>query len=248
MTQDIIPAVEDVQDDYSSVIPEDLQLQKYDAKDAEAVTKTGDWLPRLQVFGSNTTLVKEGKATMGVFALVYTQEKFLELGKEVPFLSLTFRTKALRIPTDGSAPISYYNRMSDQFKKVVSDSSAPNSGCMFGPEFMIWLPNPGCFASYFFGNPTLRRVAPALLSLMKIGDGPDGKAIYKPKPALTKIHFIKGQKFSWHGALIQPYSTPLPPPSEEFELTLREEVQKFLNPPESQVEKVEQAQDAGRVR
>lgn len=229
---------------FAGLIPEDVQLQKYTEQDAEAISG-GGFLPRLQVMGSNTDLVKEGKCTMGVHALVFTKDRFTELGKEVPFLSLTFRTKALRIPKDGSNPMSYFDRNTAEFKKVMVDSVAPNSGCMFGPEFLIWLPNPGAFATYFFGNPTMRRSAPALLSIMKAGEG-----TFRPRPALSKINFIKNQKtgFSWHGAIIEPYSTPLPTPGEEFTTSIKDEVDRFLNPPASQEEKAEEAAGDDRAR
>lgn len=221
-------------------IPEGLQLQTATDSDILAVSTSGDFLPRLQVCGSATELVKEGKIAMGVHAIVYTKDKYEELGKEVPFLSMSWRTKALRIPGGGANPISYFNRMSDEFKRVMLDSQGENSGCLFGPEFLIWLPTPGCFATYFFGTKTLRRAAPALVNVMKIGEE-NGKAKYGPRPALSKINFIKTAKYSWHGAIITPYSTPLPPPTEDYEQTVADVVKRFLNPKESQVEVAEPA-------
>src|SRR5690242_11522183 len=96
---EIVNVVEEVE---GFEIPTDLGLVTPSAEDVLAVSKSSDFLPRIQIMGSNTDLVKTGDVSMGVHALVWTNEQFKELGKEISFLSLAFRTKALRIPKDGN--------------------------------------------------------------------------------------------------------------------------------------------------
>lgn len=227
-------------------IPADLTLQSVSTEDILAVSTASDFLPRVQIMGSNSTLVQEGKVKQGTHAIVWTADRYQELGAEISFLSLSFRTKALRIPKDGN-PISYFDRQSDNFKKVMVDSAVSDSGCMFGPEFLIWLPVPGCFATYFFGSKTGRRSAPALLTIMTIGEE-NGHPKFGPKPALSRVQLIRSKTYAWHGSVILPHSTPLPPPGEEFDLNVREVVTKFLNPPESEVEVAEPAAGSSRTR
>lgn len=222
--------------DLASVIPDD-QIQKFTEEDVRGLTGLAEWLPRVAINGAGSDAAKEGKLPVGTHALIWGKDKLLDLGKSFEFLAIAFRPRAMRVKE--VPPISYFNRNSAEFQKVQVDSKVQNSGCMYGLEFLIWIPAAETFAQYFFGNPTMRRVAPALLAVMKNSETDK----YRPSPAMSEIKYIKNNKtgFSWHGADIHPVSTPLAPPDDPDEWTLRlqDEVKKFNNPPESAVEKVD---------
>src|SRR6187200_1657480 len=55
------------------------------------------FLPRLQLEGSSSKLVKNRKMTAGCYALMTGRDQFEDLGEEVDFLLLTYRSKALDI-------------------------------------------------------------------------------------------------------------------------------------------------------
>lgn len=229
-------------DDLMALMPQDMNFVVATDEDVAAITRPGDFLPRIQINGSSSDFAKEGQVPIGTHVLVSTKEEYTDLGKEVEFLAISFRPKALRIPTDGSAPLSYFKRGTKLFEDVAKIALLPGkNGCMTGPEFLVWLPNPGVFATYFCGNKTMRRAASALVTIMDKGKDQNGRSMYKPAAARSTIKFIKNAKNSWHGADFTPLSTPLGAPPEDFTETLMEEVKKFNNPPESQVEAVEPA-------
>ena len=86
---------------------------------------------------------------------------------------------------------------------------------MYGPEFLVWLPAVKKWAGLFMSSKTARREAPAIRD--RIG-----------KPSTLGTEFIKTKKYSWHGIVCQPCSTPFELPSQE---SIDDQVEKFKNPP-----------------
>ncbi len=187
-----------------------------------SVAAGAGFLPRVQLFGANSGDVKRGKIGMGRYGLVRGKEQIEDLTVSCNCLVLSWRPKAMRI--DGDDITVVYNPQSEAFGKICADSEEPDSGCMYGPEFLIFLPEaqPACYATIFFSSKTMRREAPNLKGLI-------GKA------ATLKSHLIETKKFSWHGPLVLPCSTPLPVTDEQLG-DLRGMVEKFNNPPETEVE------------
>lgn len=220
------------------ILPSDLNLEgATDLAAVEAVSQSSSFLPRLQLCGSQSELAKEQKIAIAHFALVYSKDRFDDLGKEVNFLAIAVRAKAMRI--DGDSVLSYFKMSDPEFKKIQIDSERPNSGCMYGPEYFIWIPSVEKLATFYFGSTSARRESAPLLDLMKQGDGK-----LKPAAATTKAKFIKTPRFSWHAPQILPCTTPLTVPPPEAEL--REQLAKFLNPSESKVETVQETADRPR--
>lgn len=245
MTEIITPA-----DDLLALIGGTTELStEVVADEVSAMVRSGDWLPRIEICGSSTTKVKEGKIAQGVFSLTRSDTDFRDIGKQIDFLSLTFRPKAMRLKnTPSGKPMSFFDRSTPDFKKIQAESESSQSGCVWGPEFLIWLPVANCFATYFCNNPTMRRAAPDLYTIMRREGSPDDKPIFDPKPATSRMHFIKTTANSWWGALFEPHTTPLPVPQiDDFGAAVLEQVTKFKNPPKSQVE-VEEAPAAATTR
>lgn len=214
-------------------------LVAYSDEDIAAVAKAGDYLPRIQVIGSNSDLMKENKLPLGTFALVTTKDQYVDLGKEFDFLAISVRPKAMRlVPT----VMSYFDRNSDEFKKIKIDSNGQDSGCMWGAEFLCWIPSQRQFASFFFGSKSARRESPNLLTIMK-SDGD-----YKMTMATARVKFVpKSQtnKYSWYVQEVIPCSTKasILPDAE----ALADELKTFNNPPKNKVEKAEPL-NTGRER
>lgn len=89
---------------------------------------------------------------------------------------------------------------------------------MFGPEFLVWLPDQERFATFYFANPTMRNAAPHLYAFVN-----------PPSPATCKIRFIPDPKYGgWHGPVITKCSVPMDgAPLDRVE----QEVALFMNPP-----------------
>lgn len=230
--------------DEISTITGQVGLQKYDADDVNALLKSS-FLPRLQVCGSSTDVVKEAKVTMGAYGLVYDKTRCVDLSKEIDILVLAFRPKALRIPKDGTNPLSYFNRLSPEFKRVQDESKIKDSGCMFGLEFLVYVPKTEEFATFYLGSFSARKEAPSLLLQMK--KNPDGteRDGYGPAKVTCKTTLTKNKKGqSWHIPQFFSCSSDLSSLPETGDVV--EEVKKFNNPPESVVEKAPEGESQAR--
>src|SRR4051812_46422766 len=173
------------------------------------------------LMGSSSNAVKEGKINQGCYGLVRGKDQIEDLTKEVPVLVLGWRPKALQIGKEDI--LSIYNPASAEFKRIatLADSGAQDTGCMYGPEFLVWIPSAKAFATFFMSSKTSRREAPQVKALM-------GKA------ALLKAQLIKAGKFVWHGPVCTMYSQPVSDMPDMAEVT--EQVTKFNSPPETESE------------
>lgn len=208
----------------ANILPNLAELggAKYADDKAFAIVAQGaNFLPRVMLMGSNSTAVKEGKINQGRYGLVRGKDQLDDLTPECPVIVLGWRPKAMQITED--EVISIFNPQSDEFKRIATkaDSGEQDTGCMYGPEFLVWVPSVAAFATFFMSSKTARREAPQLKALM-------GKA------ALLKCQLIKAGKFAWHGPVVTMYSQPVTKMPAQEEII--EQVQKFNNPPETESE------------
>lgn len=202
------------------LVPQELQLQAKHANDENflAVTSTG-YLPRIQLMGSSSTAVKEGKFAMGNFALV-DGKNLIDLTKEFVAVVLSWRPKAMMFTEQ---IISYYNPSTDAFKDIQAKADAKIQGYGWGPEFLLWLPEHKRLATYFLANPTGRREAPNIKSHMH-------------RTCAIESILIKTAKYTWHGPRTKDYNLDVVMPESGV---VAPELEKFNNPPETEVEAAE---------
>lgn len=233
--------------DNALALPESMQgpIVVYTPEQILEMAKSGDWLPRLAVATGTSDLVSNNKVQQGVFTLTWDKERFSDLGKQIDIAVYTMRPKALRIASEGI--FQYFDQKHPEFIKIMQDSQLPNSGCMFGLEFLIYIPSANQMATFHAGSKSGRREAPGILSAMNTA--PEGAPpVFKPSAVSLVSHFIPKtaqRKNSWWSWKATKCSTPLPsqPDLEELE----EQIKKFNNPPSSQVEKAETS-TSGRER
>lgn len=184
------------------------------------------FLPRLQLFTSNSEEVKRGKIDLAAYGIIKGKEKTLiPLGKSIVVVPISWRPKAMF--TKANPVMAYHNPKSDEFKdfkaRALADS---NSGYMFGPEFLIYMGEEHGFVTFFFGSKTARNESPKLRGLLPVDEMPY-------RPAMLTAQFIENKDYSWHGPLVTPSSQNITLPSrEEIDMV----VQVFLKPKDSVVE------------
>lgn len=188
------------------------------------ITAGNDFFPRIQLMGGNSGLVQEGKATVGNYCFIRTKEDFADLGAEIDVLVCAMRLKAMRIADE---VISVFDPEDPEFSKIWAESKIKDSGCLAGPEFLLWLPEKKEFVTFFMASKTASKVAPTVRTY--IADG-------SPRPCTLKATLITTKKYKWHGPVITDCSTPFPPPEQEAFI---DALDKFQNPPENEVESVD---------
>jgi len=190
--------------------------EKYSEEDFDIVAAPA-WLPRLQLMSSNSEKCKKGEFPVNHYALVVGQT-FNDLGTEVDALNLAWRPRAMDLSGDNIVTV--YDPKSKEFQDIVARSAEQNSGCMYGVEFLLYIPSAKTFAGFFMGSKTARNEAPNVKAKMH-------------EPITLKHQIIENKRYSWAGPIVVSCTTPFEIPPKELILA---EVHKFQNPPEREVE------------
>ncbi len=185
------------------------------------LAKSVDYLPRFQLYGFESKEVKRGVIPGGHYGLVAAKDDITDLGVEAQCYVLGLRLKALRII--GDKVENFFDPNHDEFKAIKAASGDPKSGCMAGPEYLLYLPGMKQFCTFFMANKTARREAPKVRAFLPTEADPVAKA------ATLKIQFIETSEYAWHGPVIVGCSIPLAAPDMD---TMNSEIAKFNNPPE----------------
>lgn len=175
------------------------------------------YLARLQLFGSNSDAVKKRQVGMGDFGIVKARD-IRPVGAPIDVLPLEWRPKAMQIKAD-SVEVNY-DPTTERFKEIASIAdTTPDSGCMFGPEFLLWIPNEG-FVTYFLSSKSARYEADNFRKLK-------GRMGTLNSVLVEGTGKNKGR--SWHAPRIKECLTPytLPDIAE-----IDKQIQDFLNPRE----------------
>ena len=137
--------------------------------DSKSLATGTAFLPRLQVNAIQSAMVTDGKLKAGEFGLVYSGDKAIDSGKEVVFLAISTRAKALMMP-EGGNPIAFYDRSDPMFEKIAHEAAKGGmNGHMVGPEFLIYIPSQDTFALFYHSSKTLQNVASNVLQIIAEG-------------------------------------------------------------------------------
>lgn len=200
-------------------VPQDDALINSEADSALlAETASGSgFLPYVQLYTTKSGAVAEGKINGGEYGLV-RDGNITCLGKDMNIIFLTIRARAFQKEDSGEISVSY-DKNDPEYIRIADLQTAGVDGCMAGPEFLVWIPAEGSFATFFCGSKTLKREA------RKFGAFLPGKA------ANLRSKLIDTGKYKWHGPVVTPCSvelSPLPDPEDVIE-----QIGKFKNPPKA---------------
>lgn len=191
-----------------------------------SVAKNKEFLSRLKLCGSQAGEFQRGLVGLGHFALIKTREDIKDVGDSFDILIVAGRSKAVQL---SDPPIQSFNPDCALFKDLQEEASKKDTEALFGPEFLLYLPDFQSYATYFLCNATGRVFAPDML--VRVGDA-----------AILSSYLIETKKYKWHGPALEDCGEPLeiPPLAEIAEVGA-----KFLAEKDTVVEVVE---DGGRDR
>lgn len=176
-----------------------------------SLVSSDSFLPRIQLCGGNSSLVTEGKVGVGIFAYV-KGDNIDELGKEFNCVAIAMRGKAMEF--DGGEVVTVtHDQESEEFLDIRKRSTISDSGCTYGPEYLLVLED-GRVGTYYFSSKSARKASPELQVRMESNE----YATFKSK-------LIKTKKYKWHAPDISLCSTPFDLPDD-----LQQVVEDFLNP------------------
>lgn len=195
----------------------------FDANDYASFASGIEFLPRLQLCGASSDLCKESKVPIGTYAVVKDKDNFADIGKSINLFVCGLRLKALEIIQGPEGGVyNFFDPKADEFKRVANLSNEKDTGCLAGPEFLVYIPATKQFATFFMANKSMRNEAPSVKALL-------GKAA-----TLTISLAENKKKQKWHVPKALPCTIPLEnPPQDE----LSAQVLRFRNPVSSNVKK-----------
>lgn len=202
----------DLQNQGNQLVPVTSGLSAQDFADISSSVR---FLPRIQLYGASSKVVKTGKFPVGHYGLTINRDQIIDLGESVDCLPLQVRAKAMDMSDDKNI-VSIYDKNAPAFKEIAERSKTKNSSCMYGPEFLIWLPSLERYATLYFYNPTMRNSAGDLYLLLGKG-------------ATMGVRFIEDKTYGgWHGPTVDKCSTVTSPDDREM---MAQQIDLFNNPP-----------------
>ena len=189
------------------------------------VVKSGDFISRIQLYGSNSNAVKKDHIQQGRYGFPKAADEIVDLGKEVQCIPLAWAFKAMQFNGD-EQPIVSTDPKDATFQKIkaVADEGGM-SGCVYGIEFLLYLPSvPSGVDNYvtlFLNSASSRREATNFRGLL-------GKA------ASLKVRLASNKKGTWHVPTISTCSAPFERVPDEAELLAK--IEQFKSVPTNAAE------------
>ena len=129
----------------------------------EALVSGEDFLPSIRLMTAKSEKCSEG-FPINHFALIANQD-YQDIGDKVDCVVVASRPTFIDTGGDEIVVIhrSAFNEANEVTDptalSIMERSFESNSGCMYGPEFLLWLPDHNIFACLFMGSKSARREA-----------------------------------------------------------------------------------------
>ena len=195
--------------------------EKHSLETLDELSKGSAFLPYIKLMTGSSELCKDGTIPTNHYAL-FQGKKYTDLGEAITAYVVVWRPKAMQFGDDF---IVSYEETCDTFKRIQEKMPVKNSGCMAGPEFLLWVPSIKKFVLFFMGSISANYEAPNMADRIK-------------KMVRLTSHKITKAKNTWFAPSCLPCEE-VPdtyPTTEDFNST----VQSFQNPVTSDVELAEE--------
>jgi len=204
----------------------------------QAVAKNGAFLERIQLYTKGAA-IDNGLIAPGRYGAPSGDDVIKDLGHEIDILPLCCRVKALDM-RDRDSITTNYDPTSESFRIVKELGDTPNSGCMYGPTFLVFERSSGKFYEFFCGTSSTRKEAPKIGAFLpkSKADAERLRVGTAPEPCTLKVKYIKKPSYGWHVPVCVPCSAPFTNlPATEV---IIEEINKFMALKNTEIEKVEE--------
>lgn len=213
--------------------------------DYTRLAKGSDFLGRLQLC-TKGGFIDRGLIKPGNYGIPVSAEEIEDLGDSVDIVPFARRPKAIDM-SDKEAIVTSYDMNSPTFKAIEEKSQEKESGCQFGPSFLVFERTTGRFLEFFCGSKSTRNEAKKLYPFLPLaaadirrmedmGKDVAGLEPHGPLPVTLKSRLVRKASYSWHVPVVNKCSTPfdnLPDID-----AIRDEIVRFLEVKDDGVERV----------
>ncbi len=204
-----------------------------DLKALDAMTSSSTFLQRMQLYskgksGASGTIIEGGH-----FGIPKSSDDILDLGTSVDMLVIARKAKAIDMSDIDNIIVS--NSPSDnEFKRIVDAAdNTRDSGCAYGPTYLVYERSTSSFYELFMGNKSGRYASGKINEFLP--SVVDGTPSF-PTMTLASDYITKG-KWNWFAPKPSACLTAIDLPDTE---ALKNEIERFMKPEgEEGVETVE---------
>ncbi len=167
-----------------------------------------DFLPRIQLV-TKGKYVDQGKITPGHYGVPQGEDEILDLGDAIDILPLAVRNKAL--DTNSDPPVAVYDVADPLYTEIRDRAGEKDSGCMYGPSFLVFERNTGEFYELFLGNKSGRVESKKFEAYLPVSEAQAAKFQIEakgPSPLTLTAKYIQG-RYNWHVPVVNRCSTPI---------------------------------------
>jgi len=215
----------------------------------DEIAQGGDFLARLQLFSKGGAIDK-GLIKPGRWGIPEGDDKITDLGDKIDCLVLARRAKALDM-SDTDAIVVNYDMKSKEFQRIADASMGTDSGCMYGPSFLLIERSSGRFLEFFCGTKSTRSEAKKIYPMLPLTAGDiEARKLdaqpHGPQPFTMATKYVQRKRFSWFVPVVTKCSTPFRTIPDMPKII--KEIERFIDPPADGVEKVDEKEEGGKKR
>lgn len=164
------------------------------------------FFPRIQLYGKGAA-VDQGQIKPGHYGEPQ-DDAVLDLGQQIDIIPLAVLDKALDV-SDRDNIVTVFGKDNPDYQEIVSKSSVQDSGCMYGPVFLVIERSTGRFFEFFANNKSARRECSKLINYLPVNKAAAKQLNIEPRPpqaASLGSKYIKKPRFSWFAPTVGPSS------------------------------------------
>ncbi len=209
-------------------------IEKKEMDESLAKAMQSSFLPRLQLVTAMSKYRKpkmDPGITENCYGLITSDDDYVDCGATVDMMVLSWRQKAL----DTKQGKSYYDHKSQEFIEIQERADIEkNSGCMYGPEYLVYIPEQEALATLYFGSRSMRYEVKKIHKLYDTG-----------QPVTMDVKEIETKSGDVYScATPKPCATPIAMPDADKMKTIHDEIKKFDNPKSSQTDVESETKEA----
>jgi len=204
-------------DNQNALIPVDFSqvpvTQIGTDQDFDEIAKSSDFLPRLQLFTKGKAVNKR-LVGPGSYGVPITEDEVTDLGEEIDIIPLARRPKAIDL-SDTENIVVVYDVNDPEFKRIQTQSAEKDSGCMYGPSFLVYERSTCQFLEFFCGTKSARTEAKRIFAFLPLTadmiDANPKLADQQPHGALPltlRSKLVEKGAWSWHVPVVGKCSAP----------------------------------------